>query len=234
MKKFLVLVSVIMMASVCSAQTLDEIINKNYLAVGADILEKAKTIYIEGRATQMGMEMPMVMQIKNPDKVKVVTTFNGMDIVLAYDGVKGYMINPMTGATDPVELPQEQLANVQQYNLFHNQLLDKFKAGKLKLLGEEEVDGKPAFKIEVTDAEGVPSYIYIDKGSSMIVKTTATVNQMGQDYEVESYTKEYMDVNGIKFPKTTISFVNGIEAGGMTFDKVEIDRELDDSIFSLK
>ncbi|HUW93462.1 MAG TPA: hypothetical protein VMV74_09870 [Bacteroidales bacterium] len=234
MKNFLVLISAIMMASVCGAQTLDEIINKNYSALGSEILEKAKTIYIEGRATQMGMEMPMVMQMKQPDKVKVVTTFNGMDIVMAYDGVKGYMINPMAGATDPVELPQEQLGDIQRYNMFRNQLLDEFRNGKLKLMGEEEVNSKPAFKIMVSAEEGVPSYIFIDKESSMIVKTTATVNQMGQDYEVETYTKEYMDVNGIKFQKATTSFVNGEETGGMIFDKVEIDREIDDSVFSLK
>jgi len=234
MKKLLVLGTAFLMASVCGAQTLDEIINKNYSALGAEKLEKAKTIYMEGRASQMGMEMPMVMQMKQPDKVRVVTTFNGMDIVLAYDGVKGYMINPMTGATDPVELPQEQLGDVQRYNMFHNQLLDQFRAGKLKLLGEEDVNGQPAYKIETAVEEGKPSYIFIDKASSMIVKAVATVNQMGQDYEVETYTKEYMDVNGIKFPKVTTSFVNGMEAGGMTFDKVEIDREMDDSIFTLK
>lgn len=234
MKKLLVLATAILMASVCGAQTLDEIINKNYSALGAETLEKAKTIYMEGRASQMGMEMPMVMQMKQPDKVRVVTTFNGMDIILAYDGVKGYMINPMTGANDPVELPQEQLGDVQRYNMFHNQLLDQFRAGKLKLLGEEDVNGQPAFKIETAAEEGKPSYIFIDKVSSMIVKTVATVNQMGQDYEVETYTKEYMDVSGIKFPKVTTSFVNGMEAGGMTFDKVEIDREMDDSIFTLK
>jgi outer membrane lipoprotein-sorting protein len=234
MKKLLVLGTAILMASVCGAQTLDEIINKNYSALGAEALGKAKTIYMEGRASQMGMEMQMVMQMKQPDKVRVVTTFNGMDIVVAYDGVKGYMVNPMTGATDPVELPQEQLGDVQRYNMFHNQVLEQFRAGKLKLLGEEDVNGQPAYKIEAAAEEGNPSYIFIDKGSSMIVKTVATVNQMGQDYEVETYTKEYMDVSGIKFPKVTTSFVNGMEAGGMTFDKVEIDREMDDSIFTLK
>jgi len=234
MKKLLVLGTAILMASVCGAQTLDEIINKNYSALGAEALEKAKTIYMEGRASQMGMEIPMVMLMKQPDKVKVVTTVNGMDIVMSYDGVKGYMINPMSGATDPVELPQEQLGDVQRYNMFHNQLLDQFRAGNLKLLGEEEVNGQPAFKIEAAGEEGKPSYIFIDKGSSMIVKTLAKVNQMGQDYEVETYIKEYMEVSGIKFPKVSNSFVNGMEAGEITFDKVEIDREMDDSIFTLK
>jgi len=234
MKKLLVLVPALLIASFCSAQTLDEIINKNYSALGSEKLEKATTIYIEGRASQMGIEMPMVLHIKQPDKVKVVTTYNGMDIVLAYDGVKGYMINPMTGATEAVELPQEQLSSVQQYNMFRNELLDNFRSGKLKLMDGEEVNGKPAFKIMMTDDEGKASYIFIDKESNMIVKATTTVNQMGQDYEVETYTKEYMDVNGIKFPKVTTSFVNGMEAGGMTFDKVEIDTPMDDAIFSIK
>ena len=36
-----------------------------------------------------------------------------------------------------------------------------------------------------------------------------------------------MDVNGVKFAKVINQMVNGMELGGMTFDKVEIDREID-------
>ncbi|MBE0668689.1 MAG: hypothetical protein IH593_13595, partial [Bacteroidales bacterium] len=76
MRKLLVLVPALLLASFCSGQTLDEIINKNYSALGSEKLEKASTIYLEGRANQMGMEMPIVILIKKPDKVKVVTTYN--------------------------------------------------------------------------------------------------------------------------------------------------------------
>ena len=57
------------------------------------------------------------------------------------------MINPLTGATDPVEMPAEQLASIQDYNMFRDHMLDNFKAGRVKLEGVEDVNGKPAYKL---------------------------------------------------------------------------------------
>ncbi len=62
----------------------------------------------------------------------------------------------------------------------------------------------------------------------------AKVEQMGQEMEVESYIKEYMDVNGAKFGKVVTQMVNGQELGGMTIDKIELDKEIDDSVFTMK
>lgn len=234
MKKLFVLLSALLVASVCSAQTLDEIINKYYAANGVETLEKANSVYIEAKASQMGMEIPMVISVKKPNKVKMVMSFQGMDMVTLFDGQKGYMINPMTGSTDPVEIPAEQLGGIQQYNMLRDNLMEAYKANRVKLDGVEDVNGKPAFKLAVTDAEGNVTTTYIDKESYLVVKTVQTVSQMGQQMEVESYVREYMDVNGVKFPKTIVQMVSGNEMGGITFEKAEIDRVIDDSVFTIK
>ncbi len=233
MKKLFILLPALLVASVCSAQTLDEIINKYYAANGTEILEKASTLYIEGTMSQMGTDMPIFISVKKPDKVKVVISFSGMDIISAYDGEKGYMINPLSGATDPVEIPAENLASVQDFNMFRDHMLDNFKAGRVKLEGVEDVNGKPAYKLSVTDEAGTVTGAFIDKESFLTVKTTAKVNQMGQEMEVESYVTEYMDVKGVKFPKVMKNMVNGMELGGMTFTLVELDKPLEDSVFKI-
>jgi len=234
MKKLLILLPAILVASVCSAQTLDEIVNKYYAASGAELLEKASTLYIEMKMSQMGTEMPVIINNKKPNKVKVVMSFNGMDIVTAFDGEKGYMINPLTGGTEAQEIPAEQLASIQDYNFFRDNVMDNFKAGRVKLDGVEDVNGKPAYKLSVTDEAGAVTGAYIDKETFLNVKTTQKVTQMGQEMEVESYVTEYQDVNGIKFPKVIKQIVNGMELGGMTVDKVEIDKPMEDSIFSIR
>lgn len=233
MKKLIILLPALLVASVCSAQSLDEIINKYYAANGTEILEKASTLYVEGNMSQMGTDIPMFISVKKPDKVKVVFSFNGMDIISAYDGEKGYMINPLSGATDPVEIPAENLASVQDFNMFRDNVLDNFKAGRVKLEGLEDVNGKPAYKLTVTDGAGTVTGAFIDKESFLTVKTTSKMNQMGQEMEVESYVIEYMDVNGVKFPKVIKQMVNGMELGGMTFTLVELDKPLDDSVFKI-
>lgn len=105
MKKSIFLLAAILMASVCSAQTLDEIANKYYAANGLENLEKAQTLIIQGKTSQMGMELPLTIMVKRPDKVKVLQEYNGMKIIIAFDGEKGYMVNPLTGATDLLRFP---------------------------------------------------------------------------------------------------------------------------------
>jgi outer membrane lipoprotein-sorting protein len=234
MKKSIFLLVSLLVASVCSAQTLDEIVNKYYAANGTEVLEKATTLCMEGHMSQMGMEMPMTITVKKPNKVRVVVTFSGMEIITAFDGEKGFMVNPLSGAAEPVEIPAEQLGSIQEYNMFRDNMLESFKAGRLKLEGEEAVEGKPAYKLTITDEAGKSTTAFIDKESFLTVKMVATVEQMGQLMEVESYVKEYMDVNGAKFGKVVTQFVNGQELGGMTIDKIELDKEVDDSVFTIQ
>ncbi|MCK7530102.1 MAG: hypothetical protein MZV63_03095 [Marinilabiliales bacterium] len=45
---------------------------------------------------------------------------------MAFDGEKGYAINPMTGSTDPVEITGDQLNQVKDNNAFKNQVDEYF------------------------------------------------------------------------------------------------------------
>jgi outer membrane lipoprotein-sorting protein len=234
MKKSIILISALLVASVCSAQTLDEIVNKYYAANGIEVLEKAKTFRMEATMSQMGMELPMIITAKKPDKLRSVITFNGMEVITTFDGEKGYTVNPLAGITEPTELPADQLNSIQDNNPFRDNLMDSFKGGRLKLEGEEAVNGKPAYKLIITDEAGKTSTVFVDKASFLTVKMVAMVEQMGQEMEVESYIKEWMDVNGAKFGKVVSQMVNGAEAGAMTINKIELDIEVNDSVFTLK
>ena len=223
----------ILVASVCSAQTLDEIVKKYSAANGTENLERATTITVEGNVIQMGTEMPITIMVKRPDKLKVVITFSGMEIITLFDGEKGYMVNPLTGSAEPMEIPADQLSGIQEYNMFLDPFLEAYKAQRVVLEGEEAVDGKPAFKVTIKDENGNITTSFIDKESFLTVKSSQVVSQMGREMEVESFVKEYMEVNGIKFSKVINQIVNGMDLGGMTFDKIEIDKEIADSVFKI-
>jgi len=233
MKKSITLLAALIVASVCSAQTLDEIANKYYAANGLENLEKAQTMSLQGKASQMGMEIPLTILVKRPNKVKITQEFNGMEIIVAFDGEKGYMVNPMTGSNDAVEIPAEQLGSVQEYNMFRDSFMDGFKAGRVTLEGEETVDGKATFKVKITSEAGAATTLFIDKETYLTVKSAQTVNQMGQEMEVESYVRERKDVNGVKFGTVIVNFVNGAEMGGLNLEKIEFDTPIEDSVFTL-
>jgi len=233
MKKLVLILTGLIVVTLINAQSLEAIVNNYTAAIKQDQLAKISSIKITGKMAAMGMEMPMEMYMKNPNKIKVIYSFNGTEMVSVFDGEKGYMINPMMGSSDPVELTGEQLAQVKQNNAFSNILSNYFKNGQLSLEGQEDVNGKAAYKLKAT-ATGNPVYLFIDKGSNMLVKTSTTVDQMGTSMNVDSYMTDYTDIDGVIMPKKTTAFANGMEAGVITFDKIEVNIPMDDSVFKIK
>jgi hypothetical protein len=226
--------SMMLVAVAGNAQSLEEIISKNNVATGNDKLANVTTIYVEAKANQMGTEMPMVMYMKQPGKVKVVITYNGMEIITAFDGEKGWMINPMTGSFDAVEIPEEQIKGITKNDMFKSEFQEYGKNKKLQLAGEEDVDGKPAYKLMATSDTDKPVYFFVDKASFLLTKTSKTVTQMGQEMVVDEIIKEYSDIDGVKFPKTIITYINGsTEAGSVVFDKIELNKPIEDSVFKI-
>ncbi len=234
MKKTVLLLTVLFAVAGVNAQSLEEIVNKYSSAIKADKLASVKTIKISGKMSAMGMEMPMTMYMKNPNKIKVVYSMGGQEMASAYDGVKGYTINPMSGSNDPVEITGDQLRQVQNNNIFSNEILNYFKSGKLTLDGEENVDGKPAFRLKAESGSAGPVTLYLDKTTFLPVKSKTTTEQMGTSIEVESLMSNYMEVDGVVMPGKTTAMANGMEAGVITFEKIEVNIPIEDSVFSLK
>jgi outer membrane lipoprotein-sorting protein len=150
MKKLIFVITGLIIMSVVSAQSLDEIVKKYSEANKLDKVANLKTIKITANMSMMGMEMPMVMWMKNPNKIKSVTTLNGQDMIQVFDGEKGFVISPMTGSTEPVEMTPDQIKQILRSSMFQNYMATYLKNGQLKLAGEENVKDKPAYKIEAT------------------------------------------------------------------------------------
>jgi hypothetical protein len=147
MKKLILAVTGLLAFTLINAQSLDDIVKKYSVANKQDKLAGISTIKLTAKMSMMGMEMPIVIWMKNPNKIKSVTTMNGQDIVQVFDGEKGWLINPMAGS-DPVEMTPEQVKQALNQSLFQNKLAGYLKDGKLTLEGEEKVNDKPAFKIK--------------------------------------------------------------------------------------
>ncbi len=160
--------------TVLNAQSLEDIVKKFSEANKYDKISEMSTIKISAKMSMMGMDVPMEMWMKNPDKIKTVTNFNGQEMISAFDGTKGYMVNPMTGSTTPVEMSADEVKQVQNNNMFRNTLENYLKEGKLTLLGEENVNNKPAFKIKAEMDGGNSSEMFIDKEHIYLQKLSPT------------------------------------------------------------
>lgn len=230
MKRFILALSGLLIITMLNAQSLQEIVNKYTISNKLDKIAGFSTIKITAKMSMMGMEMPMVMYMKNPNKIRTVTTMNGQEMISVFDGEKGYQINPMTG---PVEMPADQAKQTQNSNVFQNYLSKYLKNGQLSLEGEESVNNKPAFKIKASIEGGNIIYMFIDKGSYLLVKSSATVNQGGTQITVNSFPSNYQETNGILLPMKTTSSASGMEFS-ITFEKVEVNVPMEDSLFKVK
>jgi hypothetical protein len=232
MKKLIFLLTGLLIMSVLSAQSLDEIVKKYTAANKLDKVASLKTIKITGNMAMMGMQMPMTMWMKNPNKIKTVTSINGQEMIQVFDGVKGYMVNPMTGSSAPVEMTSEEIKQTIRSNMFQNYLSTYMKNGQLATDGEEKVKDKTAFKLKATMEGGSVIYLFIDKASYLMVKVSTTVNSGGMAITMDSFPSDYTETNGFIVPmKTTVS-AQGMEFV-MNFTKVEVDTPMDDSIFKV-
>lgn len=233
MKKLFLMLTCLLAVTVVSAQSIEEIVKKYSAANKLDKVGALKTIKLTGKMSMMGMDIPMEMWMKNPDKVKSVININGQEMIQAFDGVKGYTINPMAGSTEPVEMSAQDLKSMQRNNMFQNYLQNYLKNGQLVLAGEEVVNGSPAHKLNAKLDEGTVLNLFIDKSSYLLVKTSATINAEGQSMVMDSYPSDYKEVNGFLVPMKTTTSAMGQEFV-QTFTKVEVDVPMEDSIFTLK
>jgi len=227
MKKVILVLTAILAFVTINAQSLEEIVKKQSQALKEDKIANIKTMKITGKMSQMGMDLIMTIYFKAPNMVKIVMSFNGSDIIQVFDGTKAYMINPMTGSSDPQELPADQSDKLKNNETFRSPIARYFKEGKLTLEGEETVKDKPAYKIKAVDGANT-FYCFIDKSSFLPVRMSTSVNGIN----IDSYA-EWTDMNGIMLPKTTTTQASGMEFV-MTFDNVELDVPIDDSFFKVK
>lgn len=217
-----------------SAQDLDKILKEHFKAIGQKNLEKITSMQATGSGIAMGMEMPFTMNMKRPDKLKIIVEVQGTQMIQAVDGETVWTVNPMMGSSAPMKLSGAEAAGLIENADMDGQLWDYEKKGhQLELDGSESVNGKECHVLKLTKKNGNTDYYYMDKESYLIhkVKTQAVSN--GVPMEVEAYTSNFQDVNGYRMPFSTEQRVGGQPMFNIELDQVEVNVEMDDSMFAL-
>ena len=226
-KKFvLALCAAALLAVSASAQTADELIDKNIKAKGG--LEKLKALQsmkFTGKMKMGPMEAPFIVMKKRPENFRLEFTIQGMTGIQAYDGSTGWMVMPFMGKKDPEQMSADMLKEFKEEADFDGPMMDyKTKGNKVELVGKEDVQGTPAYKLHVTTKDGSESNVYLDAESYLEIKSESKRKIQGQDIESETTLGDYKDVgNGLLFPMSIESHAKGKEgAQSITIEKVEL------------
>ena len=101
-----------------------------------------------------------------------------------------------------------------------------------KTVGSENINGKPAWKVEMTPKEGKPETMYFDKESGLLVRSSQVVAMAMGEIPVESELSDYRIVDGIKTAFTTTQKAMG-QVMIMHLDKVRFNAEIPGGQFDL-
>jgi outer membrane lipoprotein-sorting protein len=233
----LVLISCLAFAVSLSAQTVDDLVAKNIQARGGmEKLKAVKSMKITGKTTiGPGMEAPMVIETKRPNKVRLDIVVQGMTLSQAYDGKQGWLHNPFAGGKNAEPMSPEDLRDAEEQADMDGPLVDwKAKGNKVELVGKEKVEGTDTYKIKVLLKNGNIRYFYLDADSYLDIKTEGKRTVRGTERESEQTIGDYKDVRGLMIPHSMEGGIKGQpQKQKITIEKIELDVPIDDSRFAM-
>jgi hypothetical protein len=218
-----------------SAQTVDELIKKNIEARGGlQKIKAVKSTKVTGKIIQQGMEIPITVHQKRPGFFRVDVTFQGKTQTQAYDGETGWKIDPFQGSSEPEKMSGDELKSAQEEADMDGPLINyKEKGHAVELMGKEDMEGTPAYKLKLTLKSGDIRYIYLDSGNHLELKTSSKRKTPGGELEIDSYPGNYKPVNGLMMAHSIESKIKGQTLFSLTVDKVEMDVPIDDAMFKM-
>lgn len=220
------------------APTVDEVIAK-YLEArgGEEAWKKVETARMTATMSMpsMGVEAPFVIEFKRPNKIRVDITMQGMVMTNAYDGEVGWNVMPMMGKPDPEEMAEDQLKQLLDQADFDGPLMNYEEKGhQVELIGKEDLEGTPVYKLKVTKKSGDVVYSYIDAEYFLEIRQEGRQNIQGTEMETATTLGDYKEVDGLMIPHAyEVSFGGGPVMQTLTFDEIDFGAEIDDARFTM-
>lgn len=235
MKKIIIpLLLAFMFTSQSYSQTVDEILANYFKAIGQEKLLKTNTLTTKGKIIQGQFEIPFTSSQKRPMKFRSDASFQGMEIASAFDGEKGWSINPFAGGTDPEPMTAEQIDKMKiqaDYDgIYYNY---EEKGNKVEFTGTEDIDDIETYVIKLTRPNGDVITSYIDSENYVILKTVTKIKVQGVDTEAETIFSNYKYTDGILNPFSIETKVNGNTVLQMVFEEFTYNVDVPDSLFEM-
>jgi len=219
------------------AQTVDELVARNVAARGGAAAWRAvSSLRLTGQMdVGRGMLVPYVLEQKRPRKMRLEFVFDGETAVQCVDGTAGWKIAPYRGRTRPEPLTKEELREAAGPADLYGPLFDYARRGhKVTLVGREPVQGREAFKLEVTLPGGATRWVYLDAETGLDIKVDAFRTLSGRRRLIETFYHEWQAAEGLLIPRRLETRTEGArEANVLTVETVRVNPPLADSRFAM-
>ena len=191
-------------------------------------------------------QLPFVMDLKRPDKVRFELEFNKQTAIQVFDGVHGWKLRPYLNRKEVEPFSPEEMKIASKQGHLDGLLIDYAAKGtRVEFDSIEKVEGRDAYKLKLTLKSGDVIHVWVDSKTFLEAKVEGQPRRLDGTYHpVEVYYRDYRPVNGLQIPfvlETRVLPVNKTATGlrdtlvppeKIIIDKVTLNPKLDDSAFS--
>lgn len=223
-----------LLSSAAGAQTVDEILDKHAAAHGG--LEKWRTVksmIVTGTQVAFSNGAPFVFEWKGPDSSRFEQSLLGSKITIAHDGTTTWWIHPILEVAQPAAVPETHAALARRAADFVSPLLDaKAKGHKVELLGKDEIDGQPAWKLKVTRKDGLEETWYLDPATGLEMARFDRTLDLPEPKDRWTYFSDFRPVDGLVIAHRQDQEYS-IRHVSLTVEKVQVNPEIDPGRFKM-
>lgn len=166
-----------------------------------------------------------------PNKVRQEATLPFGQLIMVYDGARGWMMTPQ-GVRDMPASQQNEMVQQNTRNSFI--AVQDALAGKRTVVFVEaaEVGGKPADVVQFSDAAGSVFRVYVDAATGRPVKKTYKGSSpMVGPVDVEELYSDYRDVEGLSLPFKITVIQNGRTFAEINVTSYQLNKTPDPALF---
>lgn len=200
------------------------------MKVAAKKLKKVKDITMKSETEMQGMKLEVIIKRKAPNMMLSEMNMSGMTVQKSvFNGSAG----GSTGMQGSEEFVGDALEEQKYSSAMHIETKYAELGFKLVLKSIEEVNGKDAYMIEVTDPMGNVENDYYDVESKLKVYSMSTSEGPEGEMTVTSELLDYKEVNGMLYPHKLIQNF-GPQTLEMDVKEIKVNSKVKSSEFEYK
>ena len=201
----------------------EEILQKFIKAIGGEAAYKEhESQHATGTVDLGAQQMSGSMEIfaARPNKLLMIIEMPGVGkITTGYNGEIGWMNNPLTG---PMILPEATLEQIATQADFDHVLRRPADFKSLEVLGIEEFNGEPCYKLKLVHRTGFESTEFYSVKTGLQTGFIATQPSPLGEVNVTTTITDYKKFEDMLMPSRIVQKIAGMEQV-MTIEKMEFD-----------
>jgi hypothetical protein len=192
------------------------------------------------------VQLPFVMELERPRKMRFELLVNGQTAVQVYDGANGWKLRPFLNRREVEPYTPDELKTASLQADLDGPLVDYASKGtRVELDGMEKVEDRDTYKLKLTIKSGEAIHVWIDAQTFLETKIEGQPRRLdGMYHPVEVYYRDYRAVSGLQIPYVLetrvlpmVKTAKGLKDTPVPEEKIVVDKvlvnpKLAESLFS--